>query len=360
MVDLQHLPVSEVVSVPSGSLDIIARRTSAQDVAASRTVRVTTCLDAYGIPVQVRSDSNVALDLVADALPFQEVPGPPVADKLIIDLNFSKNVDALPWLDTAEVVRASDDGQYLLCRIQDDPLVSLANIGLARYLSAERRIQVIASPRAETDRYLLTQALLSPVIPPALRSWGLLALHACAVDWQGRAIIFPAASGSGKSTLALALLRAGFRLLSDDSPILRRQTDGTFKLLAYPEPLRLLPDALARFPETRRLETEPSGQKRLLDPVSIYPDPYVEESTPALIVMPQIAHGEKSVLRPASAGQALTELVSGVAFGSTGGTMLRDFPVLAQFVRSCRVYSLETGTDFDRLPVLLRALLESE
>jgi hypothetical protein len=309
------------------------------------------------VPVVGRSTSRTALDLLAGALPFAERYGEPPADGLKLDLEFGDPLMLPAWLDQAEVLYASETGWHRLCRIGEDPVVSIADLGLARLFTAERRIQLVATTAVEADAYLLTQALLAPLLGPALRPWGLLAIHACAVDWQGRAIVFPAASGSGKSTLALGLLRAGFRLLSDDAPILQRRPDGSLRLLAFPEPLRVLPDTLARCPEASTARTEPSGNKLLLDPRQLYSNAYVAESVPALIVMPRISGQASSSIRDGSADEALKELVGGIAFGSTGGSIARDLPLLAQLVNDCRIYSLETGTDFDHLAVLLRDLL---
>ncbi|RMF74450.1 MAG: hypothetical protein D6738_06280 [Acidobacteria bacterium] len=51
-----------------------------------------------------------------------------------------------------------------------------------------------------------------------------LVLHAAALERDGRALLVAGPSHSGKTTLALALVRAGFRLLSDDfTPIERRR-----------------------------------------------------------------------------------------------------------------------------------------
>jgi hypothetical protein len=297
------------------------------------------------------------LELVASTLPSNDWCENDDGPRLTIDLSFATPADFPAWLEDAERLIACSNGHDVLCRLGDDPVVSAPNIGIARLFSNEHHIRIVATHEAESDRFVLGQALLAPLIGPALRPWGLLVLHACAVDWQGRAILFPAASRSGKSTLALALVRAGFRLLSDDSPILRRDPDGSLRLLAYPEPMRVLPDSLARFPETRAAHTEASGLKRLLDPAQLYDDPYVESSTPDLIILPKIADRPSSSVNACPPGQALTELVSGIAFGSTGRTMARDLPMLAQLVRSCRTYALDTGSDFDRLPNLLRDLL---
>jgi len=57
-------------------------------------------------------------------------------------------------------------------------------------------------------------------------------LHASTVALDGRAVMIAGPSGSGKSDLALRLLDRGFRLVSDDQTLLRR--DGARLLASAP------------------------------------------------------------------------------------------------------------------------------
>ena len=58
------------------------------------------------------------------------------------------------------------------------------------------------------------------------------ALHASTVALEGRAVMISGPSGSGKSDLALRLLDRGFRLVSDDQTLVRR--DGARLLASAP------------------------------------------------------------------------------------------------------------------------------
>ncbi|MEM7289825.1 MAG: hypothetical protein AAF412_05570 [Pseudomonadota bacterium] len=60
-------------------------------------------------------------------------------------------------------------------------------------------------------------------------------IHAGAVGWQGKAIVFPGKSYSGKSTLVLELIKAGASYLSDEFAVL----DFKGRVHPYPKPISL-------------------------------------------------------------------------------------------------------------------------
>ena len=67
---------------------------------------------------------------------------------------------------------------------------------------------------------------------------GFVALHAGAVEVEGRAIAFTGASGAGKSTLVAALSSRGHGVLCDDTLILC-ETEGDIWAMPDPKPLKL-------------------------------------------------------------------------------------------------------------------------
>ncbi|WP_157058216.1 hypothetical protein [Altererythrobacter epoxidivorans] len=67
---------------------------------------------------------------------------------------------------------------------------------------------------------------------------GLVALHAGAVEVEGRAVAFTGASGAGKSTLVAALSSRGHGVLCDDTLILC-EAEGDIWALPDPKPLKL-------------------------------------------------------------------------------------------------------------------------
>ncbi len=88
--------------------------------------------------------------------------------------------------------------------------------GVGRYLVEDgTRITIQPAPGAdEADlRLFLLSTALTVIL---LQRGGLLPLHASAVQTPRGAALFAGYSGAGKSTLLAALLRRGYRMLSDD------------------------------------------------------------------------------------------------------------------------------------------------
>lgn len=80
---------------------------------------------------------------------------------------------------------------------------------------------------------------------------GIYAIHAGAVERDGRAVLFSGRSGAGKTTLALSLLQRGFRLLSDDLAIVEPSTQ---RILPYRRSLHVRPETRELIPGLRLVQ----------------------------------------------------------------------------------------------------------
>ena len=76
--------------------------------------------------------------------------------------------------------------------------------------------EIVMDPAPEVDEDGLRLTLLGPLLATVLHQRGHLVLHASAVAGPGGAVAVAAHSGTGKSTTAGALVRRGYRLLTDD------------------------------------------------------------------------------------------------------------------------------------------------
>lgn len=112
----------------------------------------------------------------------------------------------------------------------------------ATYRMVEGRELVVDSRGGEIGRNVRLY-LLGSALGAILHQRGVLPLHACAVEFRGKAVAFLGRSGAGKSTLAAWLADRGGRLLSDDVCVVRER-DGRFSAAVGIPRLRLWRDAI--------------------------------------------------------------------------------------------------------------------
>nr|WP_163503618.1 hypothetical protein [Halomonas socia] len=94
--------------------------------------------------------------------------------------------------------------------------------------------------------YMVEVCLLGHVFSCYLELSGITALHAGAVEVDGRAVLFAADRTGGKSTLVTSLVKAGFALLADDISALTITAQGVRCLHGFPQ-LKMTSEQLRRF-----------------------------------------------------------------------------------------------------------------
>ncbi|HEX6861749.1 MAG TPA: hypothetical protein VF414_02980 [Thermoanaerobaculia bacterium] len=213
---------------------------------------------------------------------------------------------------------------------------------------AAGRVRFSASSLEGEDLWFLSHPLLSVPLMELLKRRGLFGVHAAGASLDGRALVLAGTSGSGKSTLSVALARAGFGFLGDDTLFL----DGRH-VLAFPDEIDLTEESVSFFPDLQ-VNPAPAGwRKRQLraDTTRI-----VWESEPAVLVFPRVSGRPRSELLPIDAGEALLELAPNVLLTEPASSQAH-FDALAGLARASRCYRLETGTDLDEAVGLLRELM---
>ncbi|MFB3920986.1 MAG: hypothetical protein ACE145_04650 [Terriglobia bacterium] len=128
------------------------------------------------------------------------------------------------------------------------------------------------SRRAAADREYWMRMVFPLVLGVAGGSVGVTALHCGCVARDGDGLILAGDSGAGKSTLSLALAQRGFAFLSDEWTYFSRR-NGQSQAWGLPNPLKLLPDAAAFFPELGALEPAPAMNGELafeVDPAGVF------------------------------------------------------------------------------------------
>src|SRR5260221_11942163 len=206
----------------------------------------------HGVSISVAAASR-RLRAAADELlrPFATAAGPASADssgtgapRIAVKLLSSAPPDSPParartWMEANGLCLLADGAtSYLL----------FEGVYYGRLAHRERRITLWLAHDHAPDNWTIAHMLLQPLVLEALRPNGFVAMHAAALVDAGAAVLFPAYSGSGKTTLALALLRAGFPLLSDDSPLPRCE-EGLVVAYAFPGPLNRAPTTATLFAE---------------------------------------------------------------------------------------------------------------
>ena len=242
-------------------------------------------------------------------------------------------LDALPWAHASGpfralahdfVVRTSDPalGEYLGAVL--DPLSvdrsSDGRAGLPAYSVVDRgdatknryalyfgRERLALSPSGS----FVVATLLWHVNRRAVESGDEFVLvHAGAVEWDGRAALFPAPMESGKTTLVAGLVRAGARYLSDEAAAIDPDT-----LLVHPFPKALTVDVgswevLADLTPA----VDPEVTRRYLltewhvDARTIRSDAIAEATPPAFVIAPRYERDAATALLPMTRAEAVMEM----------------------------------------------------
>jgi hypothetical protein len=239
------------------------------------------------------------------------------------------------------------------------------------YLCCDDRVRVLCNPGSgnawfsvldpEIDNlWLASHLLLTICLIEILKRRGLYSLHAGGFSANGKCLLIPGTSGAGKSTLTVASLRANFDYMSDDMVFLVDRPDG-FRVLAFPEAVDVSDQTTAFFPELSfllRSPKRPGWRKRQIHPAQIYGAKVAPEARPAAVVIPRISEAQTSVVTPMDPDEALLELVPNVLL-TEAKSCRAHLDALGQLVKSTPCYRLETGRDFDQLPVRFRELLDA-
>ncbi|HEY0510690.1 MAG TPA: hypothetical protein VGH73_02220 [Thermoanaerobaculia bacterium] len=223
------------------------------------------------------------------------------------------------------------------------------------------RARASAAGMEEADLWSLSHPLFTLPLVELMKRRGLYGLHAGGVCRDGRALLLPGTSGSGKSTLTLALARAGFAFLGDDTLFLARRPGHAsgLRVLAFPDELDLTDQTVAFFPELAALlgHSRPEGwRKRQVRVEHAYGAPVVWECDPAALVFPRVTGLPASELIPLSRGEALLELAPNILLTEARSSQ-GHLDALAALVEGSECYRLEAGTDLDASVELLREIL---
>jgi hypothetical protein len=287
-------------------------------------------------------------------------------------------LDALPWACTAGPFRAL--GHEFVVRTMD--------VALGRYLEAvlDPFVDGDASPlaysvvdrgEATKNRYALyfgrerlalthsgsfaVATLLWHVNRGAISSGSreFVLVHAGAVEWAGRAVVFPAPMESGKTTLVAGMVRAGARYLSDEAAAIEPQT-----LLVHPFPKALtigagswgvLADLAPKVdPQLARYMRDDWH----IDARAIRPDCLAPPSAPSFVIAPTYVRNATTSLEPMTRADAVMHLGQN-SFNLTEHGR-RGLDVLAAVARRSTCHRLVVGDLDEACELVSRVLSDAQ
>lgn len=230
-------------------------------------------------------------------------------------------------------------------------------------------VLVINGAQNRADGYLIDPDRLSSnlieylfhlALIELLRRRGLYTIHATALEHNGRAVLIPGNSGRGKTTSFIALLRSGYRYLSDDHPLL--QESGTqVEVLPFPIKINVTDATVQFFPELKSASEQmlhPGVPKRFFYAEDLYSTAVGERCRPALVLFPHVVDAPQSRLELLPKSRALEALLPQALLVYDQEVARREFKVLAKLVQQVDCYRLHFGRDILDLPNLITPLLE--
>jgi hypothetical protein len=266
--------------------------------------------------------------------------------------------------------------------ISEGPLVSyygqgqLVAIRMPKYglitVDLEQQRLIGAVTRNTLTAYGAFEDVLLISLAPLYRRRGWFPLHAfAALAPGGQVALITGSMGAGKTTTGLALLSAGWKLLSKDSPLLTLQDDGRVRVLAYPGRLSAFDDSLARFEGLRRfipdeaqeekskfeqidLLASSGPQKRVFGAEEAFVEPWAAAGVAGGIFLPQVTPGlAQSELVEISPKEALLQLMPQAIEGWDKAAIGQTLHLLGRLVEQVPCYQLKLSPHVEQLPALI-------
>jgi hypothetical protein len=249
----------------------------------------------------------------------------------------------------------------------DDPWVCFAHRGdgyLLRFpscgdffLSGDGS-EIRCRPLPDIPEVTVRHLLLDQVIPLALSRREPIVLHASAVLTTRDAVAFAGKSGRGKSTLATSFMQEGYRLVSDDCLVLRREQGSWIALPSYPG-VRLWPSTageLLRENANTGVLAHYTMKRRVSDP-DVFP--FATCSSPIRKLFFLADDSSAISVERLTAGRAFMVFAEfAYNLDITDATFLRaQFETVGQLTTDVPVYAIHYPRDFTFLPVVRKMIL---
>lgn len=285
---------------------------------------------------------------MAWARSFASRPGAAAAPEIVLQLDVVSEVPPAP-------AGAPDfrQGALLAYYVAGSQVTAhFPRYGLLQLDLAQGRTQGWLVP-AGLETYGVLEDLIAIGLSPHLRRRGLFLLHAFAAAHAGRAVLLVGGIGAGKTTTGMALLDAGWQLLSNDSPIIT--AEGV--VLSYPGVLAAYPATFARFAATAALATGDPARKQTVAAEAVWPGVWRERATVAAICFPQIESRPGHLVTRLSRPETLRRLLPHAVEQWDRPVMPAHLAALGRLVESAPGYLLRLGPDVGAVAGVVGGLL---
>ncbi len=218
---------------------------------------------------------------------------------------------------------------------------------------------------AALTTYGVFEDLIAIGLSPHLRRRGLFLIHAFAAAYphprpfsqRERGLLLVGNIGSGKTTTGMALLNAGWKLLSNDSPII----DASSEVLSYPGLLAAYPDSFARFDRTREFggtfPHEEGRTKLTIAAEAIWPDVWIDRAACSAILFPQIESRADHAIERLSPPETLRRLLPHAVELWDRDMIAEHLKVLKSLVEAAPAYVLHLGSEVLAIPAVMQNAL---
>lgn len=206
--------------------------------------------------------------------------------------------------------------------------------------------------------------VISYAMMAAMRRVGLYELHSAGVvePTNNVAALIIGASNSGKSTLTTRLVSEGWGYLSDDM-LLLNENQGKIKARGLRRRFSISPRVVEEWelPRLKDALSEPIASdptKCYLDPRLAFPNSFIEQCIPSVLLFPLIIGEPSSRMEKISQSSAMMKLIDACAWARLDRAIAHDYlQVLASLARQSVGWVLYAGRDLMKKPGCAASLL---